>query len=165
MAIINTYPIKTPKNSDLLVGTSVPNPNTSDDPKTVNFPVSSISNLVADGSAKVYIAKLTNLGAGAVAPVATVIKNTIGDIVWTRTGVGSYVGTLAGAFTENKTFVSGQNHVVSTLVGGTGSWPMAQSINSNSADTVSIYNYALNLTSGNNLSDGIGIFLEIKVYE
>lgn len=165
MAQIITYPKGTPKNADYLLGTSTPAANTDDLPVTKNFAISDVSKLVAGGGAKVYIAKLTNLGAGAVAPVATVIENTIGDIVWTRTGVGSYVGTLAGAFTENKTFVSGQNHVVATLVGGTGSWPMAQSINSNNADTVSIYNYALNLTSGNNLSDDIGIFLEIKVYE
>lgn len=47
MAIVQKYPISTPKSSDLIIGTSIPDPNTNDDPKTVNFPVSSISTLVA----------------------------------------------------------------------------------------------------------------------
>jgi len=163
MAIINSYPIGTPKTNDLIVGTSMPLADTDADPITKNFPVSSIVAL-ANEFPKVYIAELNNIGAGAVAPVATVIKNTIGDVVWTRTGVGSYVGTLTGAFTEDKTFVSGQGYSVSTLVGATGNWPTAQSLNSNNADTVSLYNYALDLTAGNNLADNVGMFIEIKVY-
>jgi hypothetical protein len=31
-------------------------------------------------------------------------KNKIGTIVWTRSGVGEYVGTLSGAFLQEKTF-------------------------------------------------------------
>jgi hypothetical protein len=163
MAIINSYPIGVPKTNDLLVGTSMPSVNTDADPITKNFPISSVIAL-ANENHKVYVAELNNMGAGEVAPVATVIKNTIGDIVWTRTGVGQYVGTLTGAFTEDKTFLSGQGYSVSTLVGGTGSWPNAQSLNSNNANTVSVYNYALNLTAGNNLADNVGMFIEIKVY-
>ena len=41
---------------------------------------------------------------GTDAPVATVLENTLGGtLVWTRTGVGVYEATLAGAFVENKT--------------------------------------------------------------
>ncbi len=164
MAITSTYPIIVPKVTDLIVGTQT---YTAADPvldnPTKNFTVQSIIDLASENH-KVYVAELNNLGAGAVAPVATVIKNTIGDIVWTRTGVGSYIGTLTGAFTEDKTFLSGQGYVVSTLVGGTGSWPNAQSLNSNNADTVSLYNFALNLTAGDNLADNVGMFIEIRVY-
>ena len=163
MAIANSYPMGTPKSGDLLLGTSIPAANTNDQPTTRNFPVSSIIALASENH-KVYVAELNNIGAGAVAPVATVIKNTIGDIVWTRTGVGSYVGTLTGAFTEDKTFLSGQGYSVSTLVGGTGNWPNAQSLNSNNADTVSLSNFALNLTAGDNLADNVGMFIEIRVY-
>jgi len=163
MAIANSYPMGTPKSGDLLLGTSVPNAGTDEQATTRNFSVSSVIAL-ANENHKVYVAELNNMGAGNVAPVATVIKNTIGDIVWTRTGVGSYVGTLTGAFTEDKTFLSGQGYSVSTLVGGTGNWPNAQSLNSNNANTVSLYNYALNLTAGNNLADNVGMFIEIKVY-
>ncbi len=47
MAIAQQYPIGTPKSNDLIIGTSIPEPNTNDDPKTVNFPISGISALVA----------------------------------------------------------------------------------------------------------------------
>ena len=50
---------------------------------------------------KVYTALLNQSGTSA--PTATVVDNTIGSIVWTRTGVGTYEGTLANAFTTNKT--------------------------------------------------------------
>lgn len=49
---------------------------------------------------KVYTALLTQTGTDA--PVATVLENTIGDIVWTRDGAGRYQGTLVGAFTRDK---------------------------------------------------------------
>ena len=47
MAIANSYPIGTPKTNDLLVGTSMPTANTDADPITKNFPISSISTLIA----------------------------------------------------------------------------------------------------------------------
>lgn len=55
------------------------------------------------GGVKEYVALLTQTGTNA--PVATVIKNTLGGtVVWTYDNVGRYTGTLASAFTENKTF-------------------------------------------------------------
>lgn len=54
---------------------------------------------------KVYTALLTQTGTDA--PVAIVLENTLdGTIIWTRTTDGIYVGTLAGAFVTNKTFVN-----------------------------------------------------------
>lgn len=38
------------------------------------------------------------------APVATVLENTLGEIVWTRNALGKYLGNLANAFTADKTF-------------------------------------------------------------
>ena len=53
---------------------------------------------------KMYTALLSQSGTDA--PVATVLQNTLGGtVVWARTGVGVYTATLAGAFTENKTFL------------------------------------------------------------
>jgi len=46
-----------------------------------------------------YVAKITQLLTGA--PTASVFSNTIGAIVWTRVAVGSYEGTLTGAFSGN----------------------------------------------------------------
>ncbi len=50
---------------------------------------------------KIYRALLNQTGTSA--PVATVLENTLGNIVWTRANVGIYEGTLANAFTANKT--------------------------------------------------------------
>lgn len=52
---------------------------------------------------KVYTALLTQSGTSA--PTATVLENTIGSIVWSRTSTGYYKATLTGAFTVNKTAV------------------------------------------------------------
>lgn len=58
---------------------------------------------------KVYKALLTQKGT--TAPDAIVLENTLGDIAWSYTGIGSYTGTLLDAFTEEKTFViTGQTY-------------------------------------------------------
>lgn len=55
------------------------------------------------GTRRVYRAEITQTGTNA--PVANVIENTFnGPIVWTRTGAGFYLGTLAGAFKERRFF-------------------------------------------------------------
>lgn len=52
----------------------------------------------------VYTALLTQSGTDA--PVATVLENTLGGtVVWSYLSTGSYIGTLTGAFTDNKTIV------------------------------------------------------------
>lgn len=52
---------------------------------------------------KVYTALLTQSGTNA--PIATVFENTIGNIVWSYVGAGTYKATLSGAFIVNKTFL------------------------------------------------------------
>lgn len=47
-----------------------------------------------------YTALLTQSGTDA--PIATVLENTLGDIVWSRNSPGAYIGTLTGAFVPNK---------------------------------------------------------------
>jgi hypothetical protein len=47
---------------------------------------------------KIYRALLTQTGTSV--PTVTVLENSIGPIVWTYGGVGSYVATLVGAFTN-----------------------------------------------------------------
>jgi len=57
---------------------------------------------IADTEPKVYVALLTQTGTDA--PVATVLKNTLGgEVVWTYDSVGQYNGTLTDAFPINKT--------------------------------------------------------------
>lgn len=52
---------------------------------------------------KVYTALLSQSGTDA--PVATVLQNTIGNIVWSYWGVGLYYGTLSNAFPIDKTVI------------------------------------------------------------
>lgn len=52
---------------------------------------------------QVYTALLTQSGENA--PVATVLENTLGNIVWTRDAEGEYRAELEGAFTINKTVI------------------------------------------------------------
>ena len=52
---------------------------------------------------KVYTALLTQSGIDA--PVATVLENTLGDIVWSYNSIGIYHATSIGSFTENKTIL------------------------------------------------------------
>lgn len=64
---------------------------------------------IVDGPApsgtKYYTALLNQTGTNA--PVATVLQNTLtGTPVWTRTGQGEYLCTLAGQFTLNKTLIT-----------------------------------------------------------
>lgn len=50
---------------------------------------------------KVYSALISQTGTDA--PTVIVLENSIGSIVWTRTSLGLYTGTLTGAFTVDKT--------------------------------------------------------------
>lgn len=76
----------------------------------------SVTNLGIDSSGNVvsgttngtgplrYKALLTQSGTDA--PVSTVLENSLGgEIVWSRDGVGRFIGTLIGVFSLNKTFL------------------------------------------------------------
>jgi len=51
---------------------------------------------------KVYRALMTQVGGAA--PIANVLENTLGNIVWAYSSTGIYTGTLDGAFSETKYF-------------------------------------------------------------
>lgn len=104
---------------------------------------------------KVYTALLTQTGENA--PVATVLENTIGDIVWSRTDVGVYFATLSGAFPINKTFI------IPTYIDGEDN-TTRYGIISVSLDYISISMF--HLGSGDQV-DGLkydNLFFEIRVY-
>jgi hypothetical protein len=63
---------------------------------------------------KKYIALITQSTTNA--PTVIELENTIGPIVWTRTAVGVYFGTLAGAFTLDKTYVMLSNVETNSIV-------------------------------------------------
>lgn len=94
MAIAQQYPLNTPKNSDLLVGTSIPDPNTNDNPKTSNFSVSSIGSfLIAENNI------ITGSGTLNTIPIFTPDGQTIGDSIMLQksNGIEIQVGTGGGA--------------------------------------------------------------------
>ena len=110
MADLTSYPSGTAAQDTLLIGTqiNVPQSDGTNRNLTRNFSVSNIASLINtgfDGGYKVYTALLTQ--AGAAAPVATIMQNTLGGtIAWTKTGTGAYTATIADAlFTSNKTMV------------------------------------------------------------
>jgi uncharacterized protein (UPF0333 family) len=87
-------------NANVGIGTSTP-----DSTLTVSGSGHFTEDLQVDGlinGVQEYVAILNQTGTND--PVATVIKNDVGSIVWTRTGTGGYIGTLIGAFPADKTF-------------------------------------------------------------
>jgi hypothetical protein len=63
---------------------------------------------------KKYIALISQSTTNA--PTFIELENTIGPIIWTRSAVGIYFGTLAGAFTLNKTYVMLSQVVTNSIV-------------------------------------------------
>ncbi len=108
MANIQAYPTGTPKANDLLLGTSVPLPNTDAKPTTNNFTVSDVSSLFNLGY-KVYVASLIQTGTAA--PVATVLQNDIST--FGHFTIDSYTSN-GGVYTLTLTLVGGgSNGVIS----------------------------------------------------
>ena len=150
MANIQAYPTGTPKVDDLLLGTSVPLPNTDAKPTTNNFKVSDISSLTNIGYT-VYTALITQ--AGTAAPVATILQNTTGaTFTWARTSGGTYTITASSnAFTSNKTLVFNNNG------SSTGTFGFASAIWTRTSDTV------VTITTGGDGRITNGSF-EIRIY-
>jgi hypothetical protein len=68
-------------------------------------------------------------------PEVSVKKNTLGgDVVWTREGVGVYVGTLAGAFPPGRTFSPNKFQILSPPTAS----DLAMSVTVATEDSVSV---------------------------
>tara|TARA_R100001198_G_scaffold95385_1_gene81245 strand:+ start:1081 stop:1650 length:570 start_codon:yes stop_codon:yes gene_type:complete len=90
MANTRSYPSATAKSSDLILGTSMPLPNTNDNPKTVNFSVGQINGLA--NSPDVVTAKVT---------VTDAQIQTLGTVpVEILPGVSGYIYEIIGATTR-----------------------------------------------------------------
>lgn len=101
---------------------------------------------------KIYSALLNQDGTSA--PVATILQNTIGNIVWSRMGVGNYNATLIGAFTINKTTVQFNNSRSNGIVAG---------VDNGDGDSISIgtANTSFILIDSNMYNN----YIEIRVYD
>lgn len=103
---------------------------------------------------KVYVASLTQSGTNA--PVATVLKNTLGGtVVWTRDGAGFYIGILSGAFPLNKVFLTGN---VSSDDNSVFRWMPPYSYVSDSEIYIIVHDITDTRTDNNNIS------IKIEVY-
>jgi hypothetical protein len=103
---------------------------------------------------KVYTALLTQIDAEA--PVATVLENTIGNIVWSYNNIGVYTALSIGNFTVNKTavFISSQG-----FGGGYGLVTSVNNANNGSQITITTQN-SIGGVNGNLENTSI----EIRVY-
>jgi len=151
MAITNSYPIGTPKSSDLLLGTSVPLPGTNEKATTRNFTVSDVSSLFNLGY-KVYVASLIQTGTAA--PVATVLQNTTGGtFTWSRTSTGRYKATISGITLPANKVVIFENATGDLNLGG----------KITSTTVIDIDQFS---SGGGGYSDGMlaGTSVEIRIY-
>ena len=151
MANIQAYPTGTPKTNDLLLGTSVPLPNTDAKPTTNNFTVSDVSSLFNLGY-KVYVASLIQTGTAA--PVATVLQNTTGGIfTWSRTSAGQYKATISGITLPANKVVIFENATGDLNLGG----------KITSSTVIDIDQFS---SGGGGYSDGMlaGTSIEIRIY-
>jgi len=81
---------------------------------------------------KVYTARIVANGSSD--PTLFIMENTIGDIVWTEVSSGTYTGTLAGAFTESKTW-----GMIGSYLPITSAWEI-RSLARYSDDVIELYN-------------------------
>lgn len=109
-----------------------------------------------DGLARPYKAYVGIFNqSGTSAPtVATIMENSIGSIVWSRTSAGTYVGTLTGAFTTSKTIAFLTN---TSVTGST----INVKITSSSANTIDVVSYINGVAADNACGN---MSLEIRVY-
>ena len=157
MAIANSYPMGTPKSSDLLLGTSVPLPGTDEKATTRNFSMSQVGALVntVNLGYTSYVVELT-AAAGAVPTVIT-LQNTTGlAFTWTRDSAGIFTATTsAGGIPTNKFFgsISGKSEPTVHLQYG---------IKNLTTNTFTISNFD---GSDGTVFDGLsGCYVEIRIY-
>lgn len=122
-----------------------------------------------EASYLVYTALLSQSGTDA--PVATELQNTLGgEVVWTRTGVGLYVGTLAGAFPigacicNNIGSSANNNSVVMPVTDFSGIVGYIEFSPNGDSLIVNTYNQAFSLTEMNTVIGGTSpqIVVDVK---
>ena len=157
MAIANSYPMGTPKSSDLLLGTSVPLPGTNEKATTKNFSMSQVGALVntVNLGYTSYVVKL-DAAAGDVPTVVT-LQNTTGlAFTWTRNSAGIFTATTsAGGIPTNKFFgsISGKSESPAYLQYG---------IKNLTTNTFIISNF--NGVSGATFDGLSGCYVEVRIY-
>jgi len=132
--------------------------------ETLKYVKTGVKNNIDTGGSSylVYTALLKQTGTNA--PQAQVLENTLGGtVVWEYTNVGLYTGTLAAAFTANKTSIQITNWFNGANQG------FARCYISDSPNSVQIE--CADITGGSNINNLLGAsftndncFIEIRVY-
>jgi hypothetical protein len=119
-----------------------------------NFPQRIKTSNFGEGNYKSYVALISQEGESN--PTVEILHNTIGDIVWTRIGVGTYLGTLNGAFPVSKTFTFCQNSRAGT------DFSILYTLSRNTDNTVEFDSYS---SPGNGADEAsYYVSIEIRVY-
>ena len=162
MANITAYPTGTPKVNDLLLGTSVPLPNTDDQPTTTNFTVSSIAGFANPTAAyTTYVARWSQTQGNA--PVSNILQNTTGlNWVWTRLNVGNYDLTASASFTEKVyTNISSWEDKAISSPASTGS--KSVSIKTSGPNYIRVSN--IDNADGSYVDNVVNGMIEIRIYK
>lgn len=112
-----------------------------------------VNNTSSESGYKSYVALMSQTGTAA--PTVIELENSLGNIVWTRNGVGVYEGTLSGAFLLEKTFII-------TAVSGED----CDVLNGGGGNPYNVYRSGDNYISITSGSDGVLNYspIEIRVY-
>ena len=92
MANTRSYPKATPKSDDLILGTSMPSPNTNDSPKTVNFSIGQINGLANSPDIATKTILITTAQLEALGTTDVTLLTLAGD-----TGDGEYVQLISAS--------------------------------------------------------------------
>lgn len=129
---------------------------------------------IGGSSYLVYKAYLSQTGTNN-PTVVRVLQNTIGNIVWTRSSLGQYLGTLSGAFAGSNNVVippyggaDGASMVLLPAGGVTGSTPADYFVTvtrtTNDAVLLAFYDSTFNSVEWSTVQNDADFFIEIQVY-
>lgn len=104
---------------------------------------------------KRYVALLTQEGTNN--PIMVEYQNTIGKIIWTRNGIGQYIGTLTGTFTLNKV------NIIATPTTATSTFITQVTYGINDIEIIS-YDTTWTEVDIEGAGDRDGIFITIEIY-
>lgn len=103
-------------------------------------------------TAKNYRAQMQQSGTDA--PTATILNNTIGNIIWTRVSQGYYKGTLSGAFpTDNQCWLTTSQSQGPLIT---------QNLYRQNANEIDLNTYD---STGSVTDDWYSLYIDIWVYE
>ena len=145
-----TIPLSSGQTNQIIIGTNAVGKGSN---TTVIGNVQTTDTYIAGRINGVKRYKLINMNqSGTGIPTFTVLENSIGSIVWTRSSSGTYTGTLSGAFISGKVHCTYTNGAANAVI----------ALNSTTNNTITLYSSTL----AGILTDGYIAFgsLTIEVY-